>query len=84
MSSATFDPGAYKRTTREQWQTAAEPWYRWGPTLEERESFEALHQMMGSLSESERTDVWEEVAQFETTDGFEGPCELIVSVGTAG
>ena len=35
MSTATFDPGAYKRTTREQWQTAAEPWYRWGPKLEE-------------------------------------------------
>jgi SAM-dependent methyltransferase len=35
MSSATFDPVAYKRTTREQWQSAAEPWYRWGPALEE-------------------------------------------------
>jgi SAM-dependent methyltransferase len=34
MSTAKFDPGAYKATTREQWQTAAEPWYRWGPTLE--------------------------------------------------
>jgi SAM-dependent methyltransferase len=35
MSTATFDPVAYKRTTTEQWQTAAEPWYRWGPTLEQ-------------------------------------------------
>ena len=34
MSAATFDPGAYKRTTTDQWQTAAEPWHRWGPTLE--------------------------------------------------
>jgi SAM-dependent methyltransferase len=34
MSSASFDPVAYKRTTTEQWQTAAEPWHRWGPTLE--------------------------------------------------
>jgi SAM-dependent methyltransferase len=34
MSSAPFDPVAYKRTTAEQWQTAAEPWHRWGPTLE--------------------------------------------------
>jgi SAM-dependent methyltransferase len=34
MSSATFDPGAYKRTTTDQWQAAAEPWHRWGPTLE--------------------------------------------------
>ncbi len=30
-----FDPLKYKQTTREQWQTAAEPWHRWGPTLEE-------------------------------------------------
>ena len=30
-----FDPIKYKETAREQWQTAAEPWYRWGPTLEE-------------------------------------------------
>jgi SAM-dependent methyltransferase len=29
-----FDPVAYKRTTREQWQTAAEAWHSWGPTLE--------------------------------------------------
>lgn len=34
MSTATFDALAYKRTTREQWQAAAEPWYRWGATLE--------------------------------------------------
>ena len=30
-----FDPVKYKETTREQWQTVAEPWHRWGPTLEE-------------------------------------------------
>jgi ubiquinone/menaquinone biosynthesis C-methylase UbiE len=30
-----FDPIRYKETTREQWQTAAEPWYRWGPTVED-------------------------------------------------
>ncbi len=30
-----FDPIKYKETTREQWQTAAEPWHRWGPTVEE-------------------------------------------------
>jgi SAM-dependent methyltransferase len=35
MSTAAFDPVAYKRTTREQWQTAAEPWHRWGPALED-------------------------------------------------
>jgi cyclopropane fatty-acyl-phospholipid synthase-like methyltransferase len=30
-----FDPVKYKETTKEQWQAAAEPWHRWGPTLEE-------------------------------------------------
>ena len=30
-----FDPIKYKETTREQWQTAAEPWHRWGPTVDE-------------------------------------------------
>src|SRR4051812_19559393 len=34
MSSATFDPGAYKRTTTDQWQAAAEPRHRHGPTPE--------------------------------------------------
>ena len=29
-----FDPIRYKETTREQWQSAAEPWYRWGPAVE--------------------------------------------------
>jgi ubiquinone/menaquinone biosynthesis C-methylase UbiE len=30
-----FDPVAYKQTTREQWQQAADAWHRWGPRLEE-------------------------------------------------
>lgn len=29
----TFDPIKYKATTREQWQSAAEAWHRWGSTL---------------------------------------------------
>jgi hypothetical protein len=33
-SDQQFDPVKYKETTREQWQTAAEPWRRWGSTLE--------------------------------------------------
>jgi SAM-dependent methyltransferase len=33
-TAAPFDGAAYKATTREQWQQAAEPWHRWGPTLE--------------------------------------------------
>lgn len=35
MTATTFDPHAYKETTRQQWQDAAEAWHRWGPTLEE-------------------------------------------------
>ena len=34
MATATFDPEAYKETTREQWQQAAAAWHRCGPTLE--------------------------------------------------
>jgi SAM-dependent methyltransferase len=34
-TATAFDAAAYKATTREQWQQAAEPWHRWGPTLED-------------------------------------------------
>lgn len=51
----------------------------------ERESFGALHQMMAGLSEAEREETWqeieEELRQFETGDGFEGPCEMVVGAG---
>lgn len=51
----------------------------------ERESFGALHQMMGKLSEEERAEIWaeieEELGQFELPAGFEGPCEMIVAIG---
>lgn len=30
----SFDPAAYKSTTREQWQAAAAAWHRWGSQLE--------------------------------------------------
>ena len=33
--SGTFDPVRFKETTREQWDTAAEAWHRWGPALED-------------------------------------------------
>ncbi|HEX8680499.1 MAG TPA: class I SAM-dependent methyltransferase [Chthoniobacterales bacterium] len=29
----TFDAAKYKHTTREQWQTAADAWHEWSPTL---------------------------------------------------
>jgi SAM-dependent methyltransferase len=35
VTAATFDAARYKQTTRDQWQSAAEAWHRWGPTLEQ-------------------------------------------------
>ncbi len=32
-TQTTFDPAKYKETTLGQWETAAEAWHRWGPTL---------------------------------------------------
>ena len=55
--------------------------------LFERESFGALHQMLAGLSDAEREQTWDEIerelSQFETAEGFEGPCELLVVAGTA-
>ena len=52
----------------------------------ERESFGALHQMMIGLDEAERARTWEAIEealrQFETGNGFEGPCEMLVGAGT--
>jgi SAM-dependent methyltransferase len=52
----------------------------------ERESFGALHQMLAGLTEAERQAAWEEIEQelrrFEGSNGFEGPCELVIGVGT--
>jgi SAM-dependent methyltransferase len=52
----------------------------------EKESFGALHQMLAAVSEEERASVWDEIAdalrQFETDNGFVGPCEMLVAVGT--
>ncbi len=51
----------------------------------EKESFGALHQMMGKLSDAEKASVWDEIEtalrQFESGDRFVGPCEMIVAVG---
>ena len=33
--TTTFDPDLYKRTTRAQWEDAADAWHRWGPTIED-------------------------------------------------
>src|SRR5215207_3388951 len=52
----------------------------------ERESFGALHQMLAGVSEAERAAVWDEIEQelraFEGPQGFAGPCELIIAIGT--
>lgn len=34
MTTTTFDPAAYKATTREQWQQAADAWHRWTPVIQ--------------------------------------------------
>lgn len=53
----------------------------------ERESFGALHQMMAGLNEAQRAEAWAEVQRelerFEVPgQGFTGPCEMLVGVGT--
>ncbi len=52
----------------------------------ERESFGALHQMLAGLDDAGRDAAWheieEELQRFEGPDGFSGPCEMIVAVGT--
>ena len=51
----------------------------------ERDSFIVLHQMMSSLGDSERQEVWKEIEQelrqFESSAGFSIPAEVIVGVG---
>jgi len=52
----------------------------------ERESFGALHQMLSGLDDAGRAAAWAEIhaelRRFEGPDGFEGPCELVLAVGT--
>jgi len=52
----------------------------------EKESFGALHQMLSGLDDAGREAAWAEIEQelkaFERPPGFEGPCELVVAVGT--
>ena len=52
----------------------------------ERESFGALHQMLGSMAAADQESVWadieSELGQFETDEGFIGPCELVVAGAT--
>ncbi len=52
----------------------------------EQESFGALHQMLGGLSEQEQDDAWAEIEDalgaFEADGRFEGPCEMLVAAAT--
>lgn len=52
----------------------------------EKESFGALHQVMASLSPAEQEATWNDIGtalrEFETHEGFVGPCELVVVAGT--
>jgi ubiquinone/menaquinone biosynthesis C-methylase UbiE len=52
----------------------------------ERDSFGALHQMLAGLDEAGRRAAWDEIGAalraFEGPQGFVGPCELVIAVGT--
>ena len=52
----------------------------------ERESFGALHQMLTNLAPADQEETWAEIGkalrEFETNEGFVGPCELVLVVGT--
>ncbi len=52
----SFDPVQYKTTTRQQWEDAAEAWYRWGPTLEIWLG-ESTERMLDAAGVSEGTSV---------------------------
>ena len=49
----------------------------------ERESFGALHQMLDTMSAEDQASVWDEIetalSQFNTPNGFVGPCELVIA-----
>jgi SAM-dependent methyltransferase len=51
-----------------------------------QESFGALHQMLAKLDDTAQAAAWAEVgtalAEFEGTDGFTGPCQLLVAAAT--
>ena len=52
----------------------------------EQESFGALHQMLSGLDPAAQAAAWHDIAgrlaAFEKDGRFEGPCELVVAVGT--
>ncbi len=56
MTATAFDSGAYKETTREQWQDAAAAWHRWDPVFD-RWLGEATQRMLDLAQVGEGTRV---------------------------
>jgi SAM-dependent methyltransferase len=56
MTATAFDSGAYKATTREQWQDAAAAWHRWDPVFD-RWLGEATQRMLDLARVGEGTRV---------------------------
>ncbi len=52
----------------------------------EQESFGALHQMLSGISDTEQDDAWHEIEvaleAFEKNGQFQGPCQMLLAVGT--
>ena len=54
----------------------------------ERESFGALRAMLAGVGQADREQAWREIETelrpFEGSDGFEGPCQLLVGTARRG
>ena len=78
-----FDSIHYKNTTREQWQTAAEAWHRWRPTL--KTWLGPATNLMLDMAKEKKATTWKEIESelslFEKETGFSGPCEMVIGVG---
>lgn len=52
----------------------------------EQESFGALHQMLANVDSTAQADAWQQITdelrRFEGSDGFTGPCEMLIVTGT--
>lgn len=55
VGATRFDPVKHKETTREQWQ-AVEPWFHWGPIVEEWLPGQPVPFSPGGASSKERTE----------------------------
>jgi len=93
---APFDAEKFKTATREQWDkfscvaTTKVTAPFWLPSVDEyidfvRTSASPILQILGRLDESAREAAWAEIATklsaFNTPSGWEGPNELLLTVG---